>query len=106
MSAYRQSVALVLRLVKLPMRTLHLGASFAKVTMRLLKLPATRTKLKAETIRFGLPKLQIVRNVRIERQKQICLCLGSRRVAIRSDCVRRFGHDPSVSDRDPPPPHS
>jgi hypothetical protein len=92
-SVHRQPVALILRLIKLPVHTLHLGAGLAQVPMGLLKLPAKCTKLQAETIGFGLPELQIVRDMRIERQKQICLGLRSRYIAIRSHRVRRFVHD-------------
>ena len=93
-SPHRQSVALIHRLVKLRVHPLHLGMSLAKVPVRLLELPPKCTKLEPEAICFGLPELQIVRNVRIERQEQVCLRLGPRHFAIRSHRIRRFGHDP------------
>jgi len=91
---HRQSVTLIHRLVKLPVHTLYLGASLTKVPVRLLEIPAKRTKLEAEAIRFGLPQFEIVRNVRIERQEQVCLRLRSRHFVIRSHRARWFGHDP------------
>jgi hypothetical protein len=91
-SSYRQSVALVQRMVKLPVNTLHLGAGLTKMPMRLLKLPAKRAKLEAETICFGARLLQVMGNVRIERLEKVCFGLGSRHFVIRSYLVRRFGH--------------
>ena len=87
------------------MYAFHLGAGLTKMPLRLLELPANRTKLEPQTVCFGLPKLQIVRNVRIERQEKVGFRLRSR-LAIRNHRVRRFGHDLPVSDVIPPRPGS
>src|SRR6187551_3273255 len=87
------------------MYAFHLGAGLTKMPLCLLELPANRTKLEPQTVCFGLPKLQIVRNVRIERQEKVRLRLRSR-LPIRSDRACRFGHDLPVSDVIPPRPGS
>ena len=81
-SPHRQSVAFILRLVKLPVHAFHFGASLAKVPTRLLELTAKRTKLEAETISFGARLLQVMQNMLIERQQQVCLRPGSCHFAI------------------------
>lgn len=90
-SAHRQPVALVLRRIELPVRTLHFGARFIAMPTRLLELAAQRTKLEAETIRFRARLLQVLGNMRVKRHEKICPGLCQRHFAIR---VRRFGHDP------------
>ena len=64
----RQSVALILSLVKLCVHTFDLSASLAQMAIRLLEVAANRTKLKANTLCFGASLFQIVRNVRVKGQ--------------------------------------
>jgi|ERR1043165_2812843 hypothetical protein len=99
--AHRQPVALIHRLVKLPVRALNFSAGLLKVPARLPELPPKRTKLKSEAIRFGARLLQVVRDMRIEREEKVCLSQGSRRFVLRSRPVRRFRHESSLPRGNP-----
>jgi len=95
-SAHREAIPLVLGMVKLTVHTLDLGARLSKVPSRLLELAAKRTNLQLETIRFSARLLQIMRDMRIERQEKVYLGLRSRSFAIRIHRARRSRHEPSL----------